>query len=177
MEHSDDRALVVRILNGDEDACDRFARRWSGPCFAIAYSIVRQVEDAQDIAQDSLLKALYRLGQLSDLDAAGPWVHAIARNTALKHLARRRRQGIPVSLDAVAPIPAPERGGPIDAEPLARALACLEDPELAVILHAIEGRRHDEIALALGISPGYSRQILFQARRKLRATLQVELSP
>jgi RNA polymerase sigma-70 factor (ECF subfamily) len=177
MKHTDDRALVARILNGDEDAGDVFARRWSGPCFAIAYSIVRQVEDAQDITQDSLIKALCQLGQLNDLDAAGPWVQAIARNTALKHLARRRRQGIPVSIDAVAPIPAPERCGSIDAEPLVHALACLEGSERAVILHAIEGRRHDEIARELGISPGYSRQILFQARRKLRASLQVKLSP
>ncbi|PKN27171.1 MAG: RNA polymerase sigma factor RpoE, partial [Deltaproteobacteria bacterium HGW-Deltaproteobacteria-22] len=95
MANPDDRELVQRILEGDEKACDLFARRWFVPCYAVALAIVRQVEDAQDIAQESLIKALRRLPQLSDPAAPGPWIHAIARNTALTHLSRRKRRGIP----------------------------------------------------------------------------------
>jgi len=179
MEHLDDTALVQLMRAGDEQARDQFVRRWHGPCRAVAYAILRHLEDAQDIAQESLLRALCRIGQLSDPRAAGPWVQAIACNLALTHLARRRRQGIRVDIDGIAPLPAPERGCLPDAEALARALADLTEPERAVFgLYVLDGLSHAAIAARRGLSATGSRQLLFQARRKLRESLHVaELSP
>jgi RNA polymerase sigma-70 factor (ECF subfamily) len=178
MNHLDDRDLVLRILDGDEQAGDLFARRWFGPCYAVALAIVRHVEDAQDIAQESLIKALRRLDQLLDPGAPGPWIHSIARNTALSHLARRKRRGIAVAFDDVTPIPAPEAAGPGDAQRLLDALGTLKEPErAAVLLHDLDGLQHAEIARFLGITETNSRQLLFVARKKLRAVLQPEEAP
>jgi len=181
MTPADDLDLVQRILEGDAKACDAFARRWFGPCYAVALAIVRQVEDAQDIAQESLIKALRRLDQLSDPGAPGPWIHAIARNTALSHLGRRKRRGIPVDFEAVTPIPAPvepgapEAAGSGAAEELVHALGGLKEHERSVVLlHDLDGQSHAEIAGFLGISETNSRQLLFVARKKMRAVLQPE---
>ncbi|MBU1413327.1 RNA polymerase sigma factor [Myxococcota bacterium] len=181
MANPDDRELVQRILEGDEKACDLFARRWFVPCYAVALAIVRHVEDAQDIAQESLIKALRRLPQLSDPAAPGPWIHAIARNSALTHLSRRKRRGLSVEFDAVTPIPAPaepgapEHAGTGDAQRLVHALGVLKEPERQVVLlHDLDGLQHAEIARFLGITETNSRQLLFVARRKMRAVLQPE---
>jgi len=181
MTHGDDGDLVQRILEGDAKACDAFARRWFGPCYAVALAIVRHVEDAQDIAQESLIKALRRLDSLADPGAPGPWIHAIARNTALTHLSRRKKRGLAVDFDAVTPIPAPtepgapEAAGLGDAEQLMHALGGLKEPERQVVLlHDLDGLQHAEIARFLGITETNSRQLLFVARKKMRAVLQPE---
>ncbi len=187
MTPADDLDLVQRILEGDAKACDVFARRWFVPCYTVALAIVRHVEDAQDIAQESLIKALRRLHQLSDPAAPGPWIRTIARNTALSHLGRRKRRGISVDFDAVTPIPAPEEpwapadpGAPTtaghgDAEQLMHALGGLKENERQVVLlHDLDGQSHAEIAHFLGITETNSRQLLFVARKKMRAVLQPE---
>ncbi len=175
MSQDDDRDLVRRILDGDARAADAFARRWFGPCYAVALAVVRHPQDAQDVAQESLIKALRRLDQLADPGTPGPWIHAIARNTALSHLARARRRGRSVDLDAVTPIPAPAAPDGDEGARLVHALGVLKEHERAVVLlHDLDGLPHAEIATFLGVTETNSRQLLFVARKKLRAVLQPE---
>src|ERR1039457_76564 len=62
--------------------------------FLLIYRIVGNVEDAQDLAQETFIKALQRRDQLRDLDKAGHWLSRIASNTAIDHLRRHGRMAM-----------------------------------------------------------------------------------
>src|SRR5271166_4910095 len=59
--------------------------------FLLIYRIVGNVDDAQDLTQETFIKALQRQSQLKDLDKAGHWLSRIATNTAIDHLRRNRK--------------------------------------------------------------------------------------
>src|SRR5664279_3043382 len=69
--------------------------------FLLIYRIVGNVEDAQDLAQETFIKALQRRDQLRDLDKAGHWLSRIASNTAIDHLRRHGRM-VTSSIDELA---------------------------------------------------------------------------
>src|SRR3954453_1915847 len=59
--------------------------------FLLIYRIVGNVDDAQDLTQETFIKALQRQGQLKDLERASQWLSRIAANTALDFLRRRKK--------------------------------------------------------------------------------------
>src|SRR5438309_1035626 len=62
--------------------------------FLLIYRIVGNVDDAQDLTQETFIKALQRQGQLKDLDKAAHWLSRIAANTALDYLRRSKRYAV-----------------------------------------------------------------------------------
>ena len=59
--------------------------------FLLIFRIVGNVEDAQDLTQETFIKALQRKSQLKELDKAGHWLSRIASNTAIDHLRRSKK--------------------------------------------------------------------------------------
>lgn len=170
-----DARLVAAARLGDATAFDALVRRYIRPAYALAFSIVRDHLDAEDICQDVFARALARLEECRAPERFAGWLFAIARSTALNFKRReQRRRGEPLEHVTAASSDSPLR----DAERselrsrLAAALARLDPPESdVVLLHDLEGWAHREIAAALGISEVGSRQHLFVARRKLREAL------
>ncbi|HEY2377958.1 MAG TPA: sigma-70 family RNA polymerase sigma factor [Gemmatimonadaceae bacterium] len=182
---ADDRvASDARLVNaarlGDAAAFDALVRRYVRPAYAVAFSIVHDHLEAEDICQDVFVRALERLDDCRTAARFGGWLLAIVRSTALNAVRRERlRQGEPLER-----VDAPSEESPArDAERrelrarLAAELARLSERESEVVLlHDLEGRSHAEIASALGISEVSSRQYLFVARQKLRVAL-ADLQP
>ncbi|MCP4642668.1 MAG: RNA polymerase subunit sigma-24, partial [bacterium] len=69
-----DEALVRRAKDGDFEAFEELVRRHERRLYALARSIVRSAEDAEDVVQTAFLTALERLGDLRDEVSFGPWV-------------------------------------------------------------------------------------------------------
>lgn len=167
-----DAGLVIRAQRGDAGAREALVRRYLRPAYAVALSLVRNVADAEDLAQDALVGALGRLGQCRDPERFAGWLFQGVRNRALNQIEQRRvRTAI---LDRVP------RGEWAEAEagPVIlrrRLLGALEQltpvQREVVLLHDLESWTHGEIAAALEISEGMSRQHLFVARKALREWL------
>jgi RNA polymerase sigma factor (sigma-70 family) len=166
-----DRRLVALARDGSEPAQEEIVRRYRAALVRYAGSIVGAAA-AEDVVQDALTKGVAALGRVNDPDdlRLRPWLYAIVRNTALNH---RRDAGpateqLDENYDGVEQPPqALERresvrslfGGLRELPPQQRE---------ALVKRELEGRSHDEVASALGVSSGAARQLIFRARESLR---------
>jgi len=167
-----DAGLVIGARRGDAAAREALVRRYLRPAYAVALSLVRNVADAEDLAQDALVGALGRLAQCREPERFAGWLFQAVRNRALNQVAQRRVRT--ALLDAIP------RGEWVEAEagPVIlrrRLLGALEQlnpvQREVVLLHDLEAWTHAEIAAALEISEGMSRQHLFVARKAMREWL------
>ena len=85
------RRLSEAPADASGDAQTRFIQDNLRRVFLLIYRIVGNVDDAQDLTQETFIKALQRQSQLKDLDKAGHWLSRIASNTAIDHLRRNRK--------------------------------------------------------------------------------------
>lgn len=81
-------------------AFDELMQRYQRQLLVIAYRILGNWQDAEDLAQEALLKAYLRLGDLANPAALGPWLRRLTVNACLDALARRQRRPSTVSLSA-----------------------------------------------------------------------------
>jgi len=78
-------------VDSESDAQTRFVQQHLRRIFMLIYRIVDNIDDAQDLTQETFIKALQRQSQLKDLDLAGHWLSRIASNTAIDFLRRNKR--------------------------------------------------------------------------------------
>jgi RNA polymerase sigma-70 factor (ECF subfamily) len=171
-----DARAVARVLQGDAEAYGELVGRYMRRAFAIAYRIVEQREDAEDVVQDAFIRGLERLDTLQRGRPFRPWFFRIVVNQAL-NLRRGRavRRTEPVPEQAASKLPTPE----LQAERavlrgvLTTALDALpETQRTVVVLAELEQLTSAEIATIMELSPGTVRWHLHQARRALRQSLQ-----
>lgn len=145
------------------------------PGYLVAYSVVGNAEDAEDVAQESFMVALERLEECRNPDRFGGWYLTIVRNRGRNLLRRERlRRG-----EELTPEISPGTGGPERdfenqeiREQLEQGLVGLSEVRKEVLLlHDLEGWKHREIARRLGIPDGTIRSHLHFARKHLRTAL------
>ena len=182
---ADDRALVERAAQGDRDAFGALVLRHQNRVFNVAYQVVRNREDALDVAQEAFAKAFASLASFKGEAGFTTWIHRIVVNLAIDCL-RRRRRGDSTAYDDRLAVPEDiESGQAAPDDPatvvesrqvqslLARGIQALPPAHRAVlILREIEGLSYDEIARAVGCNLGTVMSRLFYARRKLRKVLE-----
>lgn len=169
---SDDRTLAESVLAGDELAFRQLYGRHTPRLYCLVLRLLGGVEaDAEDVVQEAWIRATDRLGSFRWEASFGSWLSAIGLNVArelLRKRGRRREDEWSGDTDVAAPRPL-DRLEPIDLE---RALKALPDGYRTVlVLHDVEGYRHEEIAQQLGIAAGTSKSQLFHARRAMRVLL------
>jgi RNA polymerase sigma-70 factor (ECF subfamily) len=181
-----EEVLIRRILSGDKNLFVELIRPYQRTVFATLVSMLGSKEEAEDVAQDVLLKALARLDQFRRESAFGTWLIQIAINEA-KVRKRKLRRRMMVSLTKGAEpdgayVPrdfADWREIPSEAlerseirEALANALTSLEERyRLAFVLRDVNELSIEETANALGISRGAVKTRLRRARLMLRDIL------
>jgi RNA polymerase sigma-70 factor (ECF subfamily) len=160
------------MLRGDERAFRELYRRHSAALYQLALRIVGGSEvDAQDVIQETWVRATTRLGQFRWESSLRTWLSGITINLSREVLRRRARRPTMSLDDAPEPSVAPLRVG--DRVDLERAIAALPPgSRMVLILHDIEGYTHEEIARRLKVTAGTSKSQLFAARRALRVMLQ-----
>lgn len=169
-----DRALVRRVLEGgDERAFRRLYRRHTPYLYRFALRVLGGDEvEAEEVIQETWIRAVENVAGFRWESELRTWLAGIALNLCRGIFRRRDRDwmrdmpGAPSGPASTAPQPIGDR---IDLE---RALARLPDGYRAVlVLHDIEGYRHEEIAAALGTTTGTSKSQLHRARKAVRTML------
>jgi RNA polymerase sigma-70 factor (ECF subfamily) len=186
MEGPDD-AELSRARAGDAEAFRVLVERHARGVFRLAFRMLGNEEDAEDVVQETFLKAWSRLHQFEARSAFGPWLRRIAANCAYDTLRRRKRTPLAAGpwtddegdqvdpLQALpSPTPSAERevwGAQLRAR-LGSALHRLSPLERAAFtLRHLEERPIAEIARTLGCDDNNAKQSVFRAVRKLRRAL------
>jgi RNA polymerase sigma-70 factor (ECF subfamily) len=172
----DEARVIARAQQGDAEAFDALVSKYLRRVVSIAFGIVRNAQDAEDLAQEAFVKAYQSIGRFRTGDPFGPWLFRIATNLSLDLLRRRRRfphEGIgddaPAARRDDAELPAWSNAI------AARIDEAIEDlPEmqrLVARLHLVEELEQAEIATITGLSAGTVRSHLSLARTRLREKL------
>ncbi len=171
-----ENALIKRVLAGDAAAFEPLVTPYRGPLLGLAIRIVRDPEDAREVAQEALLRAYRYLGSFDPDLGFRSWLYQITVNTARSFQRKRIEQE--KGLDRAAPeivgsgaAEDPE-AGPERAALRARLAACLEvlsrREREVFLLREIEELNVRETARVLGSSAVSVRVHLNAARRKIR---------
>jgi len=180
-QETDEPALVEAVQAGDLNAFSLLVARYSAPAYAVALSILRHEEDAEDAVQAALIRALDKIGQLRPRSRFGPWFYRVLRSTCLnlrRHELVRGRGSVGTTLDVVDM--ARSREDPHreleQTDARRRVLEALsqlpERQRTAVMMYDLEGYGHEDIAKILDIAVGTSRANLHHGRKALRRVLQ-----
>lgn len=170
-----DAQLVERVRRGDAEAYGEIVARHMQRAFSIAYRILEQREDAEDVVQDSFIRALERLEQLERGRPFRPWLLRIVVNQALNF---RRARGIrttaqlPDAVAATGPLPDRQAENSELGRRLATALGTLPEKQRTIVqLVDLEGLTSGEAGRIMDLADGTVRWHLHEARKALRDAL------
>ncbi len=172
----DEAAAIVRVQQGHTDSFELLVERYMRGAFAVAYRLLGQRQDAEDVVQEAMLAALTNIRTFDTSRRFGPWFYRIVVTRGLNfRKSRARRQTESIDRDEFATrAPGPgvdmERAALRDA--VTTALARLPERQRMVVqLYELDGFSGAEIAAMLGIPAGTVRWHLHEARRTLRGML------
>lgn len=176
VEPDGDQVLAKAAGRGDRGAFETLYRRHSRRVYAVVWRLAGgQAARAEDLVQESFIRAWRALPSFRCESAFSTWLHRLAVNTALMELRDRAgaqdRETDDSALDNIATgdTAGKHTRDQIDLE---RAVATLPERARAVlVLHDIEGWKHEEIATGLGMAVGSSKAQLHRARNLLRKRL------
>ena len=184
-----DQDVVLEAREGRQAAYRELVRRYERPIFSLIYRMVRNREQAEDLSQETFVKALNAIESYRPEYKFSSWIFKIANNVSIDHL--RRRELDTLSLDgsphaltpeaiqasalqlgdrqetALEELEAKELGGEIE-----EAIATLRPEYRAcILLRHVEGRPYEEIATMLDLPLGTVKTYIHRARGELRQAL------
>lgn len=168
---AEDRDLVAAARKGKVEAYNVLVARWEKRIFNYLLRLTRDVEEAQDLAQDTFLKAYQNLGRLGDEGRFGAWLYRIAHNEAISALRKPKREteleDMPVGTIS------PGRMAPVEvALAVESALSRLsEEQREAVVLKVYEGFKFDEMAEILNCPASTIKSRVYTALELLKTML------
>jgi RNA polymerase sigma-70 factor, ECF subfamily len=184
-----DQEVVLLARTGREAAYRELIRRYERPIFALLFRMVRDRELAEDLSQETFIKALNAIESYRPEFKFSSWIFKIANNAAIDHL--RRRELDTLSLDGSPHAETPEamqatalqigarQESPLDAVEAKELGGAIEvaigrlRPEYrsCILLRHVEGRAYEEIAEMLDLPLGTVKTYIHRARNELRQAL------
>jgi RNA polymerase sigma-70 factor (ECF subfamily) len=186
MKVDPDRELVERARMGERSAFDLLVARYQRRLLRLVLRLLRDPAEAEDVVQETFLKAFRALPRFRGDAAFYTWLYRIALNGARNAILRRRQRGGPSGVvPAQLTAPAPEVGTPesmlLSKQVMQTIDAAMEALPLelrtAIVLREIEGLSYEEIAQIMECPLGTVRSRIFRAReaiaRRLRPLLDL----
>lgn len=169
--------LIARARLGDDAAFQSIFDRYSRPILSFIYDMTSERDAAEELAQETFVRAYKNLGALHDAEKLSTWLFGIARNVALEFLRTRQRDRRNLEMDDPAvlnlsnndPLPEGQLLNKEFNEVIRSALAQLdEDKRMVFTLKVLHQRSYDEIAAITGFSIPKLKTDLHRARREMR---------
>jgi RNA polymerase sigma-70 factor (ECF subfamily) len=167
LDESSDNELARASDRGDRTAYAQLVRRHHKSVFLVCLGVLGNVHDAEDVAQDALLKGFEQIRQLRDGSQFGGWIVAIARNLSINLLRKRK-----VTSGMLVEKRSEVQGPPSSHEDLRQAVARLPvDLRLPLVMYYFDGQDVKAVAQKLEISPSGVYQKLRAATKELHEIL------
>ncbi|CAN5307036.1 sigma-70 family RNA polymerase sigma factor [soil metagenome] len=185
-----DPELVARAAGGSEAAYRELLDRYQRPVFSLVYRMVRNREEAEDLAQETFVRVFNNIGRYDSQWKFSSWIFKIANNLAIDTLRRRKLKtvsidGAPDALTADEteassiqlagedPDPHEELEAAELGEEIEAAIGELRSEyRTAILLRHVEGRPYEEIAQIMEIPLGTVKTYIHLARGELREALE-----
>ncbi len=161
-------AIIVRCQRGEKRAFQELYNLYAKAMFNISLRIVNNAEEAEEVLQDSFLKAFEKIASYDQSYAFGSWLKRIVINASLDVL--RKRKVVLVSLDDVHIAQEEDEDEEVDYDiaTIKKRISELPDGYRTILsLYLFEDHTHKEIAEMLGISEGTSKSQYNRAKKKL----------
>jgi RNA polymerase sigma-70 factor (ECF subfamily) len=183
MDATDRAAVLSRARGGDEEAFRTLVEEHSRRVFHLAFRMTGNEQDAEDVVQESFLRAYRQLSRFEARANFGTWLYRIVANCAVDALrtrqSRRAHMSEPLGEPESASLPTVAAGPERLAESaeiercVAAALNELTPTERAAFtLRHYEGRSIDEICTTLNLGTSAAKHSVFRAVKKLRSALE-----
>jgi RNA polymerase sigma-70 factor (ECF subfamily) len=183
MDATEAAAVLDRARQGDSDAFRALVEQHSRSVFRLAFRMTGNEQDAEDVVQESFLRAYRQLGRFESRANFGTWLYRIVSNCSVDLMRSKQARHDQVrgdSLDEGAmELPAADVAGPermaqsaeieTRVQQALRELSPLE--RAAFTLRHYEGRSIDEISATLGLGTSAAKHSVFRAVKKLRLAL------
>ena len=184
-----DQEVVLQAREGREAAYRELIRRYERPIFALIFRMVRDRELAEDLSQETFVKALNAIGSYRPEFKFSSWIFKIANNAAIDHLRRRELDTLslegsphaatPEAMQATALQIGNREESPLEAVEARELGSAIEAaigrlrPEYrsCILLRHVEGRAYEEIAEILDLPLGTVKTYIHRARNELRQML------
>ena len=179
-----DHSIVRAVLAGDKEAYGTLVRAHSAAVFRVAFRITGNEADAEELVQETFLRAYQRLEKFEQRSTFGTWVYRIAVNCALNRVGqpgieaeyRHGEESDPEAktVQVAAKDADPERvllGREVSAAQEMAMQRLTATEKCAFVLRHLEERSMGEIAEVLGVAPNAAKQAVFRAVQKLRREL------
>ena len=165
--------LLIHIAGGEHEALAELYQRTRAAVYGLALSYLKTAHDAQDLTQDVYVQAWDCAEQYRPTGSPMGWLLAVCRNLCLMRLRREERHAA-LSEEEWDAIPAQECGLNADERTLLQgALASLADEERRIVLlHAVTGMKHREIAALLELPLPTVLSKYHRALKKMRIFLE-----
>src|SRR3984893_8990766 len=185
MDATEAAAVLARARQGDSEAFRVLVERHSRSLFRLAFRMTGNEQDAEDVVQESFLRAYRQLAKFDERASFGTWLYRIAVNCSLDLVRSRKRRNehtAPVDSEMEDPVPSlpapdptPDRlamSGEV-RERVAEAMNELSASErTAFVLRHFEGMCIEDVSQVLGCQPGAAKHSVFRAVQKLRRALE-----
>ncbi|HEX8722346.1 MAG TPA: sigma-70 family RNA polymerase sigma factor [Pyrinomonadaceae bacterium] len=169
--------LVARVRAGDEEAFRQIFDRYSRPVLSFIFDMVGDRPLAEDLAQETFVRAFRGLSALREETKLSTWLFGIARNCAREHLRSRRRAEGNVEIDAEPAFELRDQARTPSGQLLDKELSGViqtalgkldEDKRTVFTLKVLQQRSYEEIAEITGFSVGKLKTDLHRARAEMR---------
>ena len=181
-ETFNEKAALLAARNGDRAAFGRLVTAYQRRAYAIAYSFVKNRDDALELSQEAFVRAYKAIGTFDTKLPFYPWLYRIVKNTCLNQIKRKKRRGessldamMESGYDAVDSGRGPHGASELDElkEAIQRAMIRLtpDQQEILRLRHFLE-LSYAEISACLDIPQGTVMSRLHSARKNLRKVLE-----
>ena len=185
MNHQSDQYYIQQVLKGDANAFSALVERYQNLVYTVVYRMIRNKEEAEEVAQDTFVKAYKSLSKYRGEAKFSTWLYTIAYRKSLDAIKKNKRF---VSTELIEEISEGEVGMVYDAlsylqdkerkQIISNSILKLPEEEAAIItLYYFEEKSVKEIKEIVGLTEDNIKIKLYRSRKKLYSILKYHVSP
>jgi len=183
MSQKPDDYLIDKVIKGENNAYAELVDRYKQMVYTLAYKIVKNREDAEEVAQDTFVKAYNALNDFKGDSKFSTWLYKIAYYRSLDYLKKNKRRVETTKIDISEEYNIASLDDALDAleakdrtEIIKHAIQQLPGEDSVLItLYYFETLSMNEISKVMGISPNTIKVRLFRGRKRLAKILENNL--
>lgn len=181
----DDQHYIEQILKGDTKAFAILINRYKDLVFSLTYRMIKNREEAEEVAQDIFLKIYKSLSAFRGESKFSTWIYKVAYRTCLDHLRKNKNTFIISNIDEFTEnqlISIDDSLSQLEADERRQSIQnCLTllpgEDSFLLTLYYFEEKTLDEIAEIMGLTNNHIKVKIFRSRNKLAAILKNQLEP